>query len=116
LSQPATSTSIPAKIFLIGCLISGGGWAGPAFGQAGQAGLSFLKLGTSSRGIAMADAMAAIVHGPASLTYNPAGLVTRDSASTAELMFTHREWIEDARVEFLAGSVPLSDDQAIGLS
>ncbi len=96
--------------------IIGSGWTGQAFGQAGQAGLSFLKLGTSARGIAMADAMAASVRGPASLAYNPAGLAAGDSVISTELMFTHREWIADTRIEFLAGSVPLSDDQAIGLS
>jgi hypothetical protein len=82
--------------------------------QAGKAGMSFLKLGTSSRGIAMADAMAAAATGPASPSYNPAGLVTSDT--TLQILFTHREWIEDTRIEFLAGSVHLSRGQALGLA
>ena len=88
----------------------------PARAQAGQAGLSFLKLGVSARGIAMADAMSATTEGPASLFYNPAGLVRGDTTSAVELLFTHREWIEDTRVEFLAGKVPISDNQAVGLA
>ncbi len=112
----ARSACMPGRFLAIALAVIGSGWAGPVFGQAGQAGLSFLKLGTSARGIAMADAMAASVRGPASLAYNPAGLAFRDSAVSTELMFTHREWIADTRIEFLAGSVPVSNDQAIGLS
>lgn len=104
------------RFLAVALAILGSGWAGPAFGQAGQAGLSFLKLGTSARGIAMADAMTASVSGPASLAYNPAGLAGGDSAISTELMFTHREWISDTRIEFLAGSISVSGDQAVGLS
>jgi hypothetical protein len=102
---------------LLGVLVSvGSGSIAPAYAQAGRAGLSFLKLGTSARGIAMGDAMAASVQGPASVSYNPAGLVTDDTSSAAELLFTHREWIEETRIEFLAGSAHLSDNQVIGLA
>jgi hypothetical protein len=86
----------------------------PAPAQPGQAGLSFLKLGTSARGIAMADAMAAAVAGPASPAYNPAGLLAGDT-SAVELLFTHREWIEGTRVEFLAASTRIFGD-AVGLA
>jgi hypothetical protein len=64
----------------------------------------------------MADAMAGFVQGPAAISYNPAGLLTKDSGSTTEFLFTHREWIEDTRVEFLAGSARLADDQAVGVA
>jgi hypothetical protein len=103
-------------LILLSVLVTfGSGDIAPAYAQAGRAGLSFLKLGTSARGIAMGDAMAASVQGAASLSYNPAGLVTRDTCSAAELLFTHREWIEESRIEFLAGSARLSDNQAFGL-
>ncbi len=101
---------------LIALALLASGWTGSAFSQAGQAGLSFLKLGTSARGIAMADAMSAAVQGPASLAYNPAGLAGGDSSSAAELVFTHREWIEDTRVEYLGGSARISDNQVVGLA
>lgn len=104
------------RLLVIAIATIGSGWFGPLFGQAGRAGLSFLKLGTSARGIAMADAMAASVRGPAALAYNPAGLVTRDSGASAELVFTHREWIEDTRLEFLAGSARIADGQVAGLA
>jgi hypothetical protein len=88
----------------------------PALAQPGSAGLAFLKLGTSARGIAMADAMAAAVTGPASPAYNPAGLLAGDTSAAAELLFTHREWIEGTRAEFLAGSTRIAEGKAAGLS
>jgi hypothetical protein len=87
-----------------------------AFSQAGQSGLAFLKLGTSGRGIGMADAMAAAVDGAASTYYNPAGLAGPESSQKTEIIFTHREWIEDTRVEYLAGRIPLGTDDAIGVA
>jgi hypothetical protein len=87
-----------------------------ALSQAGQSGLAFLKLGTSGRGIGMADAMAASVEGAAATYYNPAGMIGTESSRKTEILFTHREWIEDTRVEYLAGRIPLGTDDAIGVS
>jgi hypothetical protein len=84
--------------------------------QAGKSGLAFLKLGISGRGIAMGDAMSAIVSGAAATYYNPAGILAATSSSTAQLMFMHKEWIQDTRVEFLGSSILLDDDNAIGFS
>lgn len=114
MTDPARTTGMTGRMVLTAFPVFGGGWAGPAYGQAGLSGLSFLKLGTSARGIAMADAMAASVQGAASLSYNPAGLARGDSGSTAEVIFTHREWIEDTRIEFLAGSARISEDGVVG--
>lgn len=87
-----------------------------AFSQAGQSGLAFLKLGTSGRGIGMADAMAASVDGAAATYYNPAALAGSESNRKTEILFTHREWIEDTRVEYLAGRIPLGTDDALGVA
>jgi hypothetical protein len=87
-----------------------------AFPQAGQSGLAFLKLGTSGRGIGMADAMVASVDGAAATYYNPAGLAGSESNRKTEILFTHREWIEDTRVEYLAGRIPLGTDDALGVA
>jgi hypothetical protein len=86
------------------------------FAQAGQSGLAFLKLGTAGRGVSMADAMAASVDGAAATYYNPAGMLGGEEARTAEVLFTHREWIEDTRVEYLAGSVRVGENHALGFA
>ena len=85
------------------------------FAQPGQSGMAFLKLGVSGRGTAMADAGNAIVSGAAATYYNPAGLLPGDASPEAsQLMFMHREWIEDTRMEFLGASIRLGDDNALG--
>jgi hypothetical protein len=84
--------------------------------QAGNSGLAFLKLGVSGRGLAMGDAMSAIVSGAAATYYNPAGVLASTGMSTAQLMFMHKKWIQDTQVEFLGSSILLDDDNAIGFS
>jgi hypothetical protein len=84
--------------------------------QAGSSGLTFLKLGTSAHGIALADAMSAMVTGPASTHYNPSGLAGGDTLANAEVLFTHREWIEDTRVEALSASIRLGENDAVGFA
>jgi hypothetical protein len=87
------------------------------FSQAGNSGLSFLKLGVAGRGIAMGDAMSASVQGAPATYYNPAGLLTsRDTSSSVQLMFAHKEWIQDTRAEFLGAAVRISDNHALGFS
>ena len=86
------------------------------FAQAGQSGLAFLKLGTAGRGVGMADAMAASVDGAAATYYNPAGMLGGEATRTTEVLFTHREWIEDTRVEDLAGSVRVGENDALGFA
>jgi hypothetical protein len=85
------------------------------FAQAGKSGLAFLKLGASARGVSMGDAMSAIVAGAASTYYNPAGLLGVDSDSSGvQVMFMHKEWIQDTRTEYLGTSVPLGGENALG--
>ncbi|MDH4071107.1 MAG: PorV/PorQ family protein, partial [Ignavibacteria bacterium] len=83
--------------------------------QAGGSGMSFLKLGTSAQGIAMADAMSAHVTGSAATYYNPAGLQPVASHS-GEILLMHKEWIQDTRTEVLSAAAALSPSQALGLS
>ena len=85
--------------------------------QPGSSGMAFLKLGVSGRGTAMADAGSAASSGAAATYYNPAGLVNTDGlVPSAQLMFMHREWIQDTRMEFLGSSVPLGLNDAFGVS
>ena len=83
--------------------------------QAGSSGLAFLKLGVAGRGVAMADAMAASTSGVSSLYYNPAGLLEQSAAGpSTRFMFTHKEWIQDTRLEFLGGTARLGENGGLG--
>ncbi|HXX65503.1 MAG TPA: PorV/PorQ family protein [Bacteroidota bacterium] len=85
--------------------------------QPGQSGMAFLKLGVTGRGIAMGDAMGADVTGSAATYYNPAGLLgPAGEPSSSQLVFMHREWIQDTRTEFLGSSIPLGEENAFGLA
>ena len=65
----------------------------------------------------MGDAVTATVQGAAATYYNPAGtVVTCSSCGTTQLLFTHKEWIQDTRMEFLGASVRIGPTQAIGIS
>lgn len=88
-----------------------------ATAEGGASGMTFLKLGISARGVAMADAMAASVTGASATYYNPAGLIPGgDLSETAEISLMHKEWIQDTRTEFLGAAVGLGADNAIGFS
>jgi hypothetical protein len=87
-----------------------------ANGGTGSAGLAFLKLGISGRSVAMGDATAASVNGAAATHYNPAGILPDSTAGNAELLFMHKEWIQDTRTEFLGARVSVSDLFALGFS
>jgi hypothetical protein len=86
-----------------------------ASGAAGESGFALLKIGLPARGVAVADALTASAGGAAATMYNPAGLLRPMNAS-AELMVTHREWVQDTRMEHLAAGVRLGETDAIGLS
>ncbi len=83
--------------------------------QVGNSGMAFLKLGISGRGVGLADALTASASGTASLYYNPAGTVRQsDFEPSTQFMFTHKEWIQDTRVEFLGGVTQLGPMSALG--
>lgn len=85
--------------------------------QIGSSGMAFLKLGVSGRGVAMGDAMSALAEGAAATYYNPAGLLHSDTRpAPTELMFMHKEWIQDSRTEFLGAAIPLGSGRALGVS
>lgn len=86
-----------------------------AYGQAGQSGMAFLKLGVSARSVSMGDAMSAHAGGAVATYYNPAGILGRESGST-QFLLMHREWIQDIRSQFLGVSVQLDEENALGFS
>ncbi|MGE5354388.1 MAG: hypothetical protein ACM3P0_20055, partial [Acidobacteriota bacterium] len=71
---------------------------------AGKSGLSFLKLGFGARNVAMGDLGVVNSMDVSSLNYNPA-LLSR--FSSPEILFTHNQWIEDTRSEYLGVSFRL---------
>ncbi|HEX2869257.1 MAG TPA: PorV/PorQ family protein [Ignavibacteriales bacterium] len=72
---------------------------------AGKSGLSFLKLGFGARNVAMGDLGVVNSGGDvSSLNYNPAMLARYTSP---EILFTHNQWIEDTRSEYLGVSYRL---------
>jgi hypothetical protein len=91
--------------------------AGEALCQVGATGMAFLKLGTDARSAALSGATIAIASGAAATTQNPAGLaIAPDPWTSVDVLFTHREWIQDTRIEYLGVRVALDSSQAIGVS
>ncbi len=91
--------------------------AADAAGQVGTTGMAFLKLGTDARSNALSDATSAIASGASAATQNPAGLtVAADPDATIDVLFTHREWIQDTRMEYLAVRIGLDSLQSLAVS
>ena len=102
---------LPASLLLFATLPS------LTHAAAGKAGFAFLKLGVSGRGVAMGDAMSALVSGAAAAYYNPAGLVDPAVAgSTGQILVMHKEWVQDMRSQFLGGSMAIGADNAVAFS
>ncbi|TAK67384.1 MAG: PorV/PorQ family protein, partial [Bacteroidetes bacterium] len=76
------------------------------FSQAGNTGLSFLKLGLGSRAVSMGETFVVANSEPSSVNYNPASLAL---SATTQAVFSHREWIQDTRSEFLGASSYIGD-------
>lgn len=68
---------------------------------AGKSGLSFLKLGFGARNVAMGDLGVVNSGDVTSLNYNPALLA---GFTSPEILFTHNQWIQDTRSEYLGVS------------
>jgi len=62
-------------------------------------GLSFLKLGASSRAVGLGEAYTAVANDASATYWNPAGLL---NLSGTELIFTHNKWLQDITNEFAA--------------
>ncbi|MFA5803510.1 MAG: PorV/PorQ family protein [Melioribacteraceae bacterium] len=69
-----------------------------SFAQSGGSnGLSFLKIGSGARNIALGDNGAIFANDVSAIFYNPAQLKT----GNPEIIFTHNAWIQDAATELL---------------
>lgn len=82
--------------------------------DAGKTGMSFLKLGSGAKNIALADAGTVFANDITTLFYNPAKLALSERS---ELYIMHNEWIQDVRSEQAALSFSLfSMNFAIGFN
>ena len=77
---------------------------GPA-GDAGKAGLSFLKVRTDARGVAMGGAQVGSASGVRAIVWNPAGILngqrTGNASAPLEAAFTHHESFQGVSHDFL---------------
>ena len=78
------------------------GVAGAA--EEGSSAAAFLKIGVGARAAGMGEAQVAVAEGPDALYWNPAGLAAYDRGAVS---FSHNEWLEDVRYEYLGLSYPL---------
>jgi hypothetical protein len=105
---------LPRTVFITIALLA---FHGMSLAQAGSSGLAFLKLGVSARGTAMADAMSATVSGPSAMYYNPAGILEGGAATPAtNVMFSHKQWIQDTQLQFLGASLTFDEKNAAGIA
>lgn len=72
-------------------------------GKAGATGLAFLKLGVGARAGGLGEAYSAVTDDATATFWNPAGLTY---SHRAQITFTHTEWLQDIKNEFLAFSFP----------
>ena len=70
-------------------------------GQAGSAGLEFLKVGVGGRAVGMGEAYTSMAADPSATYYNPAALSLTENA---QLMLMHKEWIQGVKTEFISGT------------
>jgi hypothetical protein len=81
--------------------------------EAGSSAAAFLKIGVGARAVGMGEAQAGAAEGPEALYWNPAGLAVN---SRRAVSFTHNEWLEDVRYEYLGLSYPLFNLGSVGFS
>lgn len=79
--------------------------------RAGSTGAVFLKLGVGARAVAMGGAFCAIADDVNTIYWNPAGL---GQLKEGEVTFTHNEWLEDLRYEFVGCALPVGSKGAFG--
>lgn len=72
--------------------------------SAGGSGLSFLKIGSGARNIALGDNGTIFANDATAIFYSPANLSRGDNS---EISFTHNEWIQGVRTEMLAAKFSL---------
>lgn len=81
--------------------------------KAGISSFQFLKIGVTSRAVAMGEAFVAVANDASSLYWNPAGAV---QFQENELQFAHADWFADIRHQFGAYVHHFGRSDAVGIS
>ncbi len=84
------------KIFVLFCIVLIPHYISAQ--SAGQSGLSFLKIGSGARNIALGDNGATLANDATAIFYNPANLYDARS----EIFVMHNKWIQDVAAEAIA--------------
>ncbi|MBU1615760.1 PorV/PorQ family protein [bacterium] len=79
---------------------------------AGTSVAPFLKVGVSVRSAGMGGVSAAVSSGVDGLYSNPATLA---GLKSKEALFMHHRWLEEVSFNYLAGVLPLKNDQGVGI-
>ncbi len=93
---------LPCTLFALSFCIA----AAPLFGQGGQSGLAFLKIGVGSRALAMGETGVAGETLGSSLFYNPSNCARDEHTS---IVFMHNAWVQDIPTEYFGAVVPYGD-------
>ena len=99
------------KIFVLLILVFSFGSVFAQNDGAGNTGLSFLKLGVSSRAVSLGEAVVSNSYDASATHYNPAALFL---GSDVNAIFMHNEQILGVRTEYLAAKIKLGK-VALGL-
>lgn len=99
-------------LFIIAALLFA---AFPAYAGSGVGTTSaaFLRIDTNARPAAMGGAFCAVADDISALSYNPAGLAQMDER---QFSFSHNEWIEGIRTEYLGYAYPVNKRVVTGFS
>jgi long-subunit fatty acid transport protein len=79
---------------------------------AGKNCVAFLKISVGPRAVAMGEAFAAIADDVTAIYWNPAGL---SQVKNYQFCFMHNLWFEDINHDFIGLTIPLKNQQTLGL-
>jgi hypothetical protein len=100
------------KVFILLIVLSASNAVFAQNDGSGNTGLSFLKLGVTSRAVSLGEAVAANTNDASATHYNPAALFM---GSKVNVLFMHNEQVLGVRTEFLAAKVSMKN-VAFGIS
>jgi hypothetical protein len=81
--------------------------------KVGTSGFQFLKMGVGARETALGESATALAEGPAAIYWNVAGLTNSKKVSA---LFFHNPWIATIQHSYIAISVPVSENNAVGVA
>jgi hypothetical protein len=104
-------SSMRLSVTMVVCLCWGG--ASAFAGGAGEAGYTFLKIGTDARAEGMAGAQTGLADGLGAVSYNPAALA---KTSPRQFLATYNNWLVDIQSGFVAGVLGIGGQSRLGIA